>query len=321
MIVTDSSELSIGEGIENILPLLCCPVSGEPLTLKGKTLISRSGRSYNISDKGIPEFANEFLSEEAGIQQQHYDKVSEAYLKNMEYPHTREYMKYLDNVLLQAVGKESLGITAEICCGGGESFPLFGDRMSSGVGVDISLNMLTAARDRFSSDKYYFIQGDATRLPLNSDSFDTVFMLGGIHHVPDRLALFNQVGRILKPGGRFIWREPVSDFWLWRFLRGIIYHISPMLDQDTERPLLYKETEPFLTAAGFDLRTWRTCGFIGFCLLMNSDVLFFNRTFRFIPGIRTISRLAAGFDDWVLRLPGLQRAGLQVVGVAVTKEN
>ena len=49
---------------------------------------------------------------------------------------------------------------------------------------------------------------------------------------------------------------------------------------------------------------------------MNSDVLVFNRLFRFIPGIRALTRLAAKFDDWTVRMPGLRRAGLQVVGVA-----
>jgi hypothetical protein len=49
---------------------------------------------------------------------------------------------------------------------------------------------------------------------------------------------------------------------------------------------------------------------------MNSDVLVFNRLFRFVPGIRAITRFAAWLDDWTLRLPGMSRAGLQVIGVA-----
>ena len=49
---------------------------------------------------------------------------------------------------------------------------------------------------------------------------------------------------------------------------------------------------------------------------MNSDVLVFNRLFRFVPGIRGIARAFAGLDRLTLRIPGLGRAGLQVVGVA-----
>ena len=61
---------------------------------------------------------------------------------------------------------------------------------------------------------------------------------------------------------------------------------------------------------------WKTYGFLGFCFLMNSDVLVFNRVFRFIPGIRALTRIAIKFDDWTVRMPALRHAGLQVVGWA-----
>jgi SAM-dependent methyltransferase len=164
-----------------------------------------------------------------------------------------------------------------------------------------------------------FIQGDATRLPLADGAFDTVAMLGGVHHINDRAALFREIARILKPGGRFIFREPVSDFFLWRGIRAIIYRASPMLDHQTERPLLWRETVPPLQQAGFDVEHWSTHGFLGFCIFMNSDVLFFNRLFRFLPGIAGITRAAARLDEWTLKIPGLSRAGLQVVGIAVRR--
>jgi SAM-dependent methyltransferase len=153
-------------------------------------------------------------------------------------------------------------------------------------------------------------------LPLAAHSLDSVAMLGGIHHVNDRAALFAEIFRVLKPGGRFIFREPVSDFILWRAIRAVIYRLSPVLDHETERPLLHVETVPVLDRAGFRTLEWKTYGFLGFCLLMNSDVLVFNRLFRFIPGIRAITRGAAALDDMVTRLPGLRRSGLIVVGVA-----
>ena len=53
---------------------------------------------------------------------------------------------------------------------------------------------------------------------------------------------------------------------------------------------------------------------------MNSDVLIFNRLFRFIPGIRAITRAFARLDDWITSRPSWTRRGLQVVGVAETSE-
>ena len=141
-------------------------------------------------------------------------------------------------------------------------------------------------------------------------------MLGGVHHVRDRDALFSEVARVLRPGGRFIYREPVSDFFLWRWARAVIYRLSPSLDHTTERPLLHEETVPVLERAGLVSRRWSTAGFLGFCVFMNSDVLVFNRLFRFIPGIRAITRATANLDDQLVKLPGFARSGLQVVGIA-----
>jgi len=177
--------------------------------------------------------------------------------------------------------------------------------------------MLQAGRHQNSGGNLHFVQGDATSLPLADAAFDAVFMLGGIHHVGDRRALFSQIHRILRPGGRFYFREPLNDFWLWRALRSVIYRLSPTLDHETERPLRWAETVPLLQAAGLTCDLWKPAGFLGFCLFMNSDVLVVNRLFRFVPGIRGIVRASCRLDEAMLRLGFLKAAGLQVVGEAV----
>jgi SAM-dependent methyltransferase len=177
--------------------------------------------------------------------------------------------------------------------------------------------MLEAASSRFAGERAAFVQGDATRLPLADASIDTAIMLGGIHHVNDRAALFAEISRVLKPGGRFIFREPVDDFGPWRWLRALIYRLSPALDHRTERPLRRASTEAELERAGLRLTRWSTHGFLGFCLFMNSDVLVFNRLFRFLPFIRPLTRAAVRLDQAALNLPFLAHAGLQVVGVAL----
>lgn len=296
---------------------LRCPVSGESLHREGERLVTSSGRhSYGISATGIPLFAEHTFSPEARVQQIHYDRVAKSYLENLTYPHTQEYLKFLDRAFMEVLGAFPLGQSAEICCGRGEAFALLGKRISAGVGVDISLSMLEAAQRDHVGGNFVFVQGDATSLPLADANFDSVFMLGGIHHVNNRDGLFKEIFRILKPGGRFFFREPVSDFFLWRWIRALIYRLSPALDSETERPLRYLETVPVLERCGFNLVRWRTEGFFGFCLFMNSDVLVFNRFFRFIPGIRKITNWATKMDSFVTGLPGLSRSGLQVIGCA-----
>ncbi|MEM7411529.1 MAG: methyltransferase domain-containing protein [Myxococcota bacterium] len=298
------------------LHLLRCPATGEPLVWEDGALVAeRSGHRYPVHAGTIPLFAEVPETRDASRQQAHYEKVASQYIESLGYAHTIAYNDYLDDVFLEALGPGRLGTTAELCCGHGEAFALVGDRVDEGLGVDISVSMLEAAAVR-APGRLHWLQGDATRLPLPDASLDHVLMFGGIHHVSDRAGLFAEIARVLKPGGRFLWREPVSDFWLWRALRAVVYRLSPALDHETERPLLKQETLPPLRDAGLEPETWRTCGFFAFTVLMNSDVLVVNRWLRFLPGIRAITRALARFDDACLRLPGLADAGLQVVGAA-----
>ena len=224
-------------------------------------------------------------------------------------------MAALDRAFLSCVIPNSLGTAAEICCGR-EAFHLVKDQVERGVGVDVSVTMLEAAQAEHRGRPIGFVQGDATMLPLRSAAFDSVFMLGGIYHVSDRPRLFSEIERILKPGGTFYFREPVSDLALWRWIRAVIYRLSSALDHETEKPLRHGEVVPLLGKAGLCVTHWFTYGFLGFCLFMNSDVLVFNRSFRWVPGIRPITRFFAKLDDWILSLPRMRRAGLQVVGKA-----
>ena len=301
-----------------LIELLRSPLDGARLRQERDGLVAEgSERRFSIAPGGIPLFAEAFCSPDGRVQQEHYDAIAAKYVTNLGYPHTEAYMAYLDRALIGGVGARPLGTVAEICCGSGEAFKLFGPQIGIGVGVDLSLNMLQAGRRQNAARNLYFVQADATRLPLVDGGFDTAFMLGGIHHVGDRRALFAEIHRILKPGGRFYFREPLNDFWLWRGLRAIIYRLSPTLDHETERPLRWTETVPLLESAGFQSDLWQPVGFLGFCLFMNSDVLVVNRLFRFVPGIRPIVRASCRVDEALLRLPFLKPAGLQVVGAAV----
>jgi ubiquinone/menaquinone biosynthesis C-methylase UbiE len=306
--------------VPQFLDVLRCPQTGAELLLAGDCLVSARGEHrYRLNALGVPLFAEQFLSEQAKAQQRHYDKIAAAYTANLEYPHTREYLAYLNRVTLATLASEKLGTVVELCCGRGEAPALLGGRMRRYIGIDVSENMLDAALRQHRLANALLAQGDATRIPLAAASIDTVVMLGGVHHVPDRARLFAEIARILKPDGIFLYREPVSDFIVWRALRAIIYRVSPMLNSATERPLLYRETVPLLEQAGLHSVCYRTHGMLGFCFFMNSDVLFFNRVFRFVPGIRHVTRAAARLDEMILALPAMSKAGLQVVGLARKK--
>lgn len=302
--------------LEQFLDFLVCPQSRSPLKLQGSKLISQdSTHQYDVNPNGIPLFAKNFCTQDAKIQQELYDGMAGQYIENLTYPHTEVYMDYLDAELVNITKDGNFDCFAEICCGGGEALELLKPKIKQGIGVDISEAMLNSAQKRHSNSNYCFIQGDATNLPLEDNKYDSVAMLGGIHHVNDRDGLFKEIFRILKPGGVFYFREPVSDFLLWRFLRYFIYKFSSYLDETTESPLRYNDTVPVLEDAGFKLKEWKTLGSLGYCFFFNSDVLIFNRCFRFIPGIRAITKCMTYLDRVLVRLCG-KKSGLVVVGSA-----
>jgi len=302
------------------LETLVCPRTRAPLRAEGDRLVAPDGTSYPVDARGVPLFAAAFLSDDARVQQAHYDTIANAYIANLGYPHTRAYLAYLDAALDAALAGRPLGVMAELACGKGEALHLLAGRYRLAIGVDVSQAMLDAAVEGRGERPAVFLQADATALPLPDASVDSVVMLGGVHHIGDRAGLYREIARILRPGGLFVLREPADDFALWRGLRRIIYRLSPLLDAETEAPLRHDATVAQLERAGLRLERWNTYGFLGFCLFMNSDVLVVNRLFRFVPGIAALTRAFARLDDRVTRLPAMRKNGLQAVAVAVKPE-
>jgi ubiquinone/menaquinone biosynthesis C-methylase UbiE len=57
---------------------------------------------------------------------------------------------------------------------------------------------------------------DASFLPFANDSFDTIIGHGVIHHVIKYPHIFDEIHRVLRPGGRALFCENLADAPLWR---------------------------------------------------------------------------------------------------------
>jgi demethylmenaquinone methyltransferase / 2-methoxy-6-polyprenyl-1,4-benzoquinol methylase len=75
------------------------------------------------------------------------------------------------------------------------------------LGVDFSREMLRAARARPAPNIEYRL-GDATKLEgVPSGSFDAATIAYGARNIPDLDALFSEMARVLRPGGRAVCLE------------------------------------------------------------------------------------------------------------------
>ena len=79
------------------------------------------------------------------------------------------------------------------------------------IGIDISDEGFDDARKRFEGDSVRFVVMDAANLEYPDESFDTVTMAAGMHHLDDVPAVLSQMMRVLKPGGTFVLREMYRD--------------------------------------------------------------------------------------------------------------
>lgn len=72
--------------------------------------------------------------------------------------------------------------------------------------LDYSADMMEKAgkrADNMGLTNVRFQQGDVGKLPFEDGSFDLVLSLNGFHAFPDKKAAYDEVFRVLKPGGIF----------------------------------------------------------------------------------------------------------------------
>lgn len=67
--------------------------------------------------------------------------------------------------------------------------------------VDLGPAVEVAARNTAACDNVRVVQADLYQLPFATESFDFIYSIGVLHHLPDPEAAFRNLLRFLKPGG------------------------------------------------------------------------------------------------------------------------
>jgi arsenite methyltransferase len=87
------------------------------------------------------------------------------------------------------------------------------------TGIDMTPEMLARARaaaDEMGATNVEFVEGDVERLPFAAGSFDVAISNGVIDLIPDKHAVFSELFRVLRSGGRIqiadvTIQKPVSE--------------------------------------------------------------------------------------------------------------
>ncbi|MEA2905122.1 MAG: hypothetical protein QOI12_2509 [Alphaproteobacteria bacterium] len=135
--------------------------------------------------------------------------------------------------------------------GTGRMLELFGPHIERGLGLDLSLDMLSLARtrlDRAGLRHCSVRQGDIYDLALPRDSFDVVIIHQVLHFLDDSARAIEEAAQVLRPGGRLL----VVDF--------APHDLEFLRDEHAHRRLGFapEAVAQWMTGAGLDVEAQRS---------------------------------------------------------------
>src|SRR5215216_1405916 len=110
----------------------------------------------------------------------------------------------VEAAILEALAERPVRALLDLGTGTGRILELLGPRVERGLGIDLSLAMLSMARarlDRAGLRHCTVRQGDIYDLPAPKDSFDVVIVHQVLHYLDDGLGAIREAARVLRPGG------------------------------------------------------------------------------------------------------------------------
>ena len=136
--------------------------------------------------------------------------------------------------------------------------PSGGGYLHNYLDKDIELHSVDEAKQFITTDKLnnkYCC--DTCHTPFNDNTFDKAYSLAGSHHMPDKSAFYNEVHRILKPGGIFAYADVAENSPADRFLNIFVNEYNSMGHQGEF--LNINRTSDALTSCNFTIANAYLC--------------------------------------------------------------
>jgi ubiquinone/menaquinone biosynthesis C-methylase UbiE len=138
----------------------------------------------------------------------------------------------------------------DVGCGLGGPCRMLADEYNcQATGIDLSNEYIRTAKELSKlvklDSKTSFIQGDATSLPFDDNTFDVVWTQHVQMNIPDKNKLYSEISRVLKPGGRFLYYDILKKG------EGEVNYPMPWAST-SDMSFLFKETDmdEYLTQYG-----------------------------------------------------------------------
>ncbi len=139
-------------------------------------------------------------------------------------------MKNVNEVLSNISG----GKVLDVGCGVGWCVKVLKENLKDYdeiIGIDIRDDVLKKAREEFNESNIKFANIDATKMPYDNNSFDTVCISNTLHHLPKPDLILSEMERVLKTDGLFMIQEMFSDNQSDKqFSHVILHHLQGEMD-------------------------------------------------------------------------------------------
>ena len=117
----------------------------------------------------------------------------------------------IESRIVELAGDDNVDLLVDLGTGTGRMLELFADQYKTGVGYDLSREMLAIARSNLEKASINHAQvrhGDLFSLPAEAETADIVLLHQVLHYLAEPGAAVREAARLLKPGGKLI----ISDF-------------------------------------------------------------------------------------------------------------
>lgn len=137
--------------------------------------------------------------------------------------------------ILQQMGDFTDKYLLDLGCGAGENSVYFAQRGARCVAVDYSPGMVEVAL-KLAANNQVEIEGytmNAMQLDFPDNTFDFVYVANLLHHLPDPKLAIREMHRVLKPGGKACFWEPLKH----NPIINIYRRMATKVRTEDERPL------------------------------------------------------------------------------------
>ena len=216
--------------------------------------------------------------------------LSASYKLKNKFKHIGSYpsRKIFDNTFFAYLENLNGKKVLDYGCGWGDLSLRILENRGVVYGIDISEVYINQAKGCCSSEGYdsstfQFYVMDAHMVEFPKNYFDIIVGLGILHHL-DMKAAFHEIRRVLKPGGRILFQEPLADNPLLKVFRKL----TPAARTTDEKPLTGKDITQFRNSPDWHSE-------ISFCGLVEAPIAML--TSILIPGYP--HNLALKWADWL----------------------